>query len=370
MTVLSTRRAVTLTLSLGAAGIGTFLWNHWYRYGSGWLQRLAAKVLQRPLDAETQLEEEMQSSGPARPQLKTRINNFKISKVKRMTEGIAEDLGAEVDFDWNEAKNLKDTHFAEDAINTNSQTEWERQVNDEQTTFFEAARICEELRQTETHRKLPHFYVVDRQLTEMAANFREISEDVLVFPWRECRDEPMAELMSQPFMQLAKGGKSSEALLPVSQGFVKQTGNDKSQSESEDCPLGFAEDLRAKDEALLGIPEDADRSMIESRFRQKARDMHEHGQCVRKDDFHALNNAYGRCLARLIDNGRHIEAYAGGGDILAHYLLVGTDPSESRYGEAVSGLLDALQRERLVMRLSNLRIWGEDERSGTGLGQG
>lgn len=98
--------------------------------------------------------------------------------------------------------------------------------------------------------------------------------------------------------------------------------------------------------------------------------MHSCGQCTKIDDFHELNNAYARCLARLANSGWR-NAYRGGStDILAHYLLIGTDPSESRYGEAAVGLLDALQRDRLLTRLDVLRSWGEVSGTTTGLGNG
>ncbi|CAE8726117.1 unnamed protein product, partial [Polarella glacialis] len=314
--------------------------------------------------------QQQQEEPPAAPEdgtvnLKSRIGNFKISKVKRLVEGIGEHLGAEVEFDWTTVQNVRDDHVASAAINSNSETEWDRQVNAEQQTFLEAARILGEVRHSATHRKLPHFHVVDRQLKDMEAHFREFSEDVLIYPWRASRNAPMSDLMELPFMQLAKDGNRLKALLPVSQGFVKQTVADSGGKHS-------GMDLEARtseDEALLGVTAGANRQELESAFRHRAREMHAHGQCTKQDEFYALNNAYERGLARLVDSNFR-NAYSGGGDILAHYLLVGTDPSESRYGEAVSGLLDALRRERLLMRISVLQVFGEEERGGTGLGQG
>merc|ERR1719262_2170575 len=109
---------------------------------------------------------------------------------------------------------------------------------------------------------------------------------------------------------------------------------------------------------------------MESAFRHKARQMHAHGECIDIAAFHELNNAHARCLARHTNSGWR-NAYRGGStDVLAHYLLIGTDPSESRYSEGVSGLLDALQRERLLTRLDVLRSWGEVSGTATGLGNG
>lgn len=291
------------------------------------------------------------------PKLKTRVGNYKISKVKRLGESLAEDFKMEVEFDWDTATNLREDHSVKDAINTNDQSEWENQVNLEQQTFLDAARIVGEIRKSGTHRKLPHFHVVDRQLSEMEAQFREFSEDVLVFPWRESRNDPMSRLMELPLMQLAQD-RGLQSLLPVSQGYVKQTAQ----------AMKPEDDQQAQDEALLGITAGADRQTLDSAFRHKARRMHANGHCIMISEFHALNNAYGRCIARLSASLK--TAYSGGGDILAHYLLIGLDPSESRYREVPTGLLDALGREKLLMKTNLLRLWNEDERCITGLGQG
>lgn len=367
MAVLSTNRIIS---GLGAVGLGTvgfLLWRRSLRDRS-----LRCQVLgEGSTHAVSNVDPAAPFSAEGNPKLKTRIGNFKISKVKRMVEGLAEDFGDKVEFDWDTVKNLQDHHVSRDVISSNDQSEWEKQVNMEQQTFLNAAQIVSDIRRSGTHKKLPHFHVVDRQLSDMEAHFRELSEDVLIFPWRECRDEPMSDLMELPFMQLAKEHRSLHLLLPVSQGYVKQTartGLDTEQNCSGAAASSDAEDEhRVKDEALLGVAAGVDRHTLESAFRHKAREMHAHGHCVMMDEFHALNNAYGRCLARLSGS---ITAYKGGGDIFAHYLLVGMDPGESRYGEAADGLLDALRRDRLLMRVSVLRMWGEDERSGTGLGQG
>eukprot|EP00930_Biecheleria_cincta_P097741 TRINITY_DN89421_c0_g1_i1.p1 TRINITY_DN89421_c0_g1~~TRINITY_DN89421_c0_g1_i1.p1 ORF type:complete len:367 (+),score=62.75 TRINITY_DN89421_c0_g1_i1:64-1164(+) len=364
MAVLSTNRLVSGLGAVGLGAVGFLLWRKSLRD-----KGLACQVLEEGSSAgASNIDPAAPISAEGNPKLKTRIGNFKISKVKRMVEGLAEDFGEKVEFDWDTVKNLHDSHSSKDAISSNDQSEWDKQVNTEQQTFLDAAEIVGEIRRSGTHRKLPHFHVVDRQLGDMEAHFRELSEDVLIFPWRECRNEPMSELMELPFMQLAKDHRSLQSLLPVSQGYVKQTVRGAELDCTSATACSDAEDgQRVEDEALLRVAAGADRQTLESAFRHKARSMHVHGHCVMMDAFHALNNAYGRCLARLAGS---ISAYRGGGDILAHYLLVGMDPSESRYGEAPDGLLDALRRDRLLMRISVLRMWGEDERSGTGLGQG
>jgi len=368
MAVLSTNRIVSGLGAVSLGAVGFLLWRKSSRD-----KGLACEVLEEDSSAEaSNFDPAAPFTAEGNPKLKTRIGNFKISKVKRMVEGLAEDFGDKVEFDWDTVKNLHDSHTSKDAISSNDQSEWDKQVNMEQQTFLDAAEIVGDIRRSGTHRKLPHFHVVDRQLGDMEAHFRELSEDVLIFPWRECRNEPMSELTELPFMKLAKEHRSGQSLLPVSQGYVKHTVGGAGFGTELDCTSDTAcsdpEDRkRVQDEALLGVAAGVDRQTLESAFRHKARTMHVHGHCVMMDEFHALNNAYGRCLARLAGS---ISAYKGGGDILAHYLLVGMDPSESRYGEAADGLLDALRRDRLLMRISVLRIWGEDERSGTGLGQG
>lgn len=302
------------------------------------------------------------------PSLKSRIGNFKISKLKKLVLGIAEELDSEIQFDWDRAaqgcvQTGGEKRSTEYAIDTNNETEWEREACREQQTFLRAADILHEVRGSATHRKLQHFYVVDRQLSQLEAQFREISENVLEFPWREHRDDPIIDLMKLPFMSLAADG-GHEAILPVSQGFVKHTASQVSVTDTE------RESLRIDDEILLGVNPDVNRESLQSAFRHKARNMHAHGHCIKIEEFHELNNAYMRCQARMTNSGWK-NAYRGGStSILAHYLLIGTDPSESRYGEAVTGLLDALQRERLLTRLDVLRSWGEVSGTATGLGNG
>lgn len=365
MSVLSTNRLSSGlgVVGLGAVGLGTVA-------VVALLRQQASKQRQRQKASSSDAEESPPDAtdGPCQEQatsgdsssLKSRIGNFKVSKLKNMMQGIAESLDTEVEFDWNKAA-AGTLHVAEHAIDCNNETAWERQVASESRTFQEAARVLHEVRGSDTHRKLDHFYVVDRQLSQMINQFREISEHVLEFPWREHRDDPISDLMKLAFVILASGF-DQEALLPVSQGFVKHTG---ALQDGE-----TAEDQASRDEALLGIEADASKYAIESAFRLEARRMHRHGCCIDIAAFHELNNAHGRCIARLSNSG-HRRAYRGGStDILAHYLLIGTDPSESRYGEAVSGLLDALQRERVLIALDVLRSWGEVSGTATGLGDG
>lgn len=380
MTVLSTNR-IGSSIGLGVVGVGTLV--------------VALCLHQRSLNKK----KEQEDVGPQQSEVsgsvlgtaergdaeshshKSRIGNFKISKVKNLVEGIAADLDVNVEFDWHKAsqggiQTTRDEHSMEQAIDTNDETEWERQASNESRTFANAHRIMHELRQSETHRKLQHFHVVDRQLSQMEAQFAEVSERILEFPWREHRDDPLSDIMKLPFMSLA-ADDSQQAVVPVSQGFVKKVGmKSDSKEPASKREANKAEDERmlaikkGEDETLLGITADAMRDDLESAFRHKARDMHSCGQCVKIDEFHELNNAYMRCHARLANSGWK-NAYRGGStDILAHYLLIGTDPSESRYGEASMGLLDALQRDRLLTRLDVLRSWGEVSGTTTGLGNG
>jgi len=384
MTVLSTNR-ISSSIGLGLVGVGTVavaLCLHQRSLNKKKQQEDAGSPeseanVSAPMGIETQ---SMRGDAESHSH-KTRIGNFKISKVMNLVEGIAADLDVNVEFDWHKAsqggvQTSRDAHSLEQAIDTNDETEWERQASNEARTFANAHQIMKELRQSETHRKLQHFHVVDRQLSQMEAQFAEVSERILEFPWREHRDDPLSDIMKIPFMSLA-ADHSQQAVLPVSQGFVKKVGmkSDAKESKSKQAAnkVEDEKDLAIKkgeDEALFGIAADATQEELQSAFRHKSRDMHSWGQCTKIDDFHELNNAYARCLARLANSGWK-NAYRGGStDILAHYLLIGTDPSESRYGEASMGLLDALQRDRLLTRLDVLRSWGEVSGTTTGLGNG
>eukprot|EP00928_Gymnodinium_smaydae_P091104 TRINITY_DN74806_c0_g1_i1.p1 TRINITY_DN74806_c0_g1~~TRINITY_DN74806_c0_g1_i1.p1 ORF type:complete len:422 (-),score=94.69 TRINITY_DN74806_c0_g1_i1:124-1206(-) len=360
MAVLSTHK-LRSELGLGVVGVGTaavlfLLW----RARSG-------RDDEDETEEEAPCHAEFHEAEDCTPRIKSRVGNFKTSKLKRLVEGVADGLGQnDVEFDCGTASCVRAAR-AEEPVDLSVATDWEVQAGKEQQVFVEAARIVRELKSTATHRKLQHFYVVDRQLTQLEEHFREISEEVIEFPWRENRDDPMADLFKHPFMQLAAAAdEAKQALLPVSRGFVKRTAAMPAANAAE---AEAEEQRRSEDEALLGVEPGVDRRALESAFRHRARELHAGGHCVERDAFHALNNAYERCLARLVDSGWR-NAYRGGGDILAHYLLIGTDPSESRYGEAVSGLLDALQRERLLVRIDVLRSWGEASGSLTGLGQG
>lgn len=363
--LLASRVNTSTAIGVGIAGLGT----------AAALLLLQRRTLKRVLavNRSDELDEEEASTpslaqeSQSEPKLKSRIGNFKISKLQRLLLGIAEDLDTQVEFDWEKAaagcaQTHGDSHVAEHAIDTNNETEWEKQVASEQKTFLTAAQILHDLRGSDTHRKLQHFYVVDRQLSQLEEQFNEIGEHVLEFPWREHRDDPISDLMKLPFMKLVEHDNDA-ALLPVSQGFVKHVASQPDVPELHGAP-------DAEDEKLLGVDAASGREALESAFRHKAREMHRHGQCVQIEAFHKLNNAYNRMRNRMTGSGWQ-NAYRGGStDILAHYLLIGTDPSESRYGEAVSGLLDSLQRERLLTRLDVLRSWGEVSGTATGLGNG
>lgn len=369
MSVLSTNR-VSSSVGLGVVGLGAFAAVLLLRQRS--LNKSKHKDGRADSQGHASSSSEQQPRPDNEPKLKSRgIGNFKLCKLKRLVQSIAGELDAEIEFDWDKAaaghaQTGGETRSAEHTIDTNDETEWEKQVASEHKTFALAAETLHDVRGSATHKKLQHFYVVDRQLSQMEEQFREISEHVLEFPWREHRDDPISDLMELPFMKLmADGGQQS--LLPVSQGFVKKyTAVRTAAKELSDV----TDPRKAEDDTLLGIDTGADRDVLDSAFRFRARDMHAHGHCVKIDDFHELNNAYNRCRARLSNSGWR-NAYRGGStDILAHYLLIGTDPSESRYGESVSGLLDALKRERLLTRLDVLRSWGEVSGTCTGLGNG
>lgn len=358
MPVMSSNR-VASGVGLGLAGLGTVTAILLLRHHS---------LKKRREETDCDGSQQNETTDPVRPladnepKMKSRIGNFKISKVMKLVEGIAGDLDMEMEFDWEKAAAgcAQGGHVAENAIDTNDETEWERQVTSEQKTFLSAAKILHDLRGSDTHRKLPHFYVVDRQLSQMESQFSDIGEHVLEFPWREHRDDPISELMKLPFMKLVADENQAQ-VLPVSQGFAKGLA-----SQSDDVQ----DKQMAEDERLLGITSTPDRESLESAWRHKAREMHMHGECVQIDTFHKLNNAYNRCRARLTSSGWRTAYRGGSTDVLAHYLLIGTDPSESRYGEAVSGLLDALSRERVLARLDVLRSWGEVSGTTTGLGNG
>lgn len=370
MTVLSTNR-ISSGIGLGVVGLGTVAVVLLLRHRSS--KRKHCDKGSVDAQGDSTISPKQPALPDNEPKLKSRFNGFKISKLKRLIGAMAEaddvELEAEVDFNWDKAaagQAQTEGASAEHAIDTNDETEWEKLVASEHRTFLLAAQTLHDLRGSSTHKKLPHFYVVDRQLSQMEEQFREISEHVLEFPWRDHRDDPISDLMKLPFMTLmADGGQQS--LLPVSQGFVKQIESKPDVKEAKDIS---ADEEKAEDERLLGIDATCDREALESAFRFGARELHAHGQCIKIDAFHKLNNAYDRCRARLTNTGWK-DAYRGGSnDILAHYLLIGTDPSESRYGEAVSGLLDALKRERLLTRLDVLRSWGEVSGTATGLGNG
>mmetsp|Transcript_19712 Transcript_19712/g.54153 ORF Transcript_19712/g.54153 Transcript_19712/m.54153 type:complete len:375 (+) Transcript_19712:51-1175(+) len=304
--------------------------------------------------------------------IKSRVGNFKVSKVQKLVEGIAQEFGADHLYDVRNQRVLRPAQTSSVGSDVARETEEEQGMR-EQRTFEEAARIMRLLRQSAVHRKLPHFHAVDRQL-ENAENFlSEIADCVSEF-WRYGRDEPMADLMQLPIMQLAASG-GREAIVPVTQGFVKHLWSQAigpmanvSARQAEDVVLADARTALEESLKLLGVGADATAQEVESAFRRRSHKLHKHGHCIDLEAFHGLNNAYHYWLAHRVSPPRG--AFAGGGDLLAHYLLIGTDPGESRYRECSVGIMDAVHRDRLLQKVEVLRNWGETSGSTTGLGQG
>jgi len=277
---------------------------------------------------------------------------MKVSRLKKMVEDIAEACTAEPAA----LPAAQDRWPPSDFGDWEAMT-WDEQVQTERKIMRSAMCVVQDVRQSLVHRKLPHYHMVDRDLQTMAVQFEELGEKTLGF-WRYGRDVPMLELLLHPLMQLAS--RSEGALVPLSLGFVKQiTQEALEQVSSEDAP--------GLDAALLGVTLGADRDSIESAYRRRSRHFHRHGRCVNRPGFHALTSARNRCLARLA--GPALQAFGGGGDVLAHYLLMGTDPTESRYQEYSVAILDPVHRERLLTALLKVQwpcwgiplTWGDEE---------
>lgn len=281
---------------------------------------------------------------------------MKVSRLKQMVEDMAEacDLEASAPLATLQTQTSSSdrTDFGDWAAMT-----WDQQVQTEKKIVENAVEVVQDIRQSLVHRKLPHFHMVDRQLQTIINQFEEIGEATLGF-WRYGRDVPMREMLCQPLMQLAS--RSEGAVVPLSLGFVKQMSEDAfEQASTEDAP--------GIDAALLGISLGADKETIESAYRRRSRHFHRHGQCINRPGFHALTSARNRCLARIA--GPAMQVFGGGGDVLAHYLLMGTDPTESRYREYSVGILDALHRDRLLLAIQKIQwpcwsiplTWGDEE---------
>lgn len=237
---------------------------------------------------------------------------------------------------------------------------WDEQVARERRTMEAAVQLLRGVRQSAVHRKLPHFHVVDRQLRNIEEQLAFVGMSTQGF-WRYGRDLPMDDLLRLPLLQLASTGGEG-ALLPVTLGFVKHTAELGLEEMGDSATVRSS----AEDEALLGVAPGAQRDEVESAYRRRSRHLHRHGQCTNVAGFNALTSARNRCLARL--SSPMLRAYGGGGDLLAHYLLIGTDPSESRYREYSSGILDSLHRGRLLHCIQVLQwptwdiplTWGDE----------
>lgn len=232
---------------------------------------------------------------------------------------------------------------------------WEGQVREERRILLAAATMVQDIRRSSVHRKLPHYHSVDRQLQMMQEQLVSISQSVDDF-WRYGRDEPMQQLLILPSMRLAATIAEHGSIVPVSLGFVKEL-----------VETGTDDEDPASDAAALGICGGAAREVIESAYRRRARHYHRNGKCFNEVGFHALTTARDRCVARI--SAPQLKAYSGGGDIIAHYLLVGTDPGESRYRECSCAILDAVHRGKLLERIQVLNwscwsiplTWGDED---------
>lgn len=293
-----------------------------------------------PIDAERQ-----QAPGCC----SVRVGGMKVSRLRRMIEDLAEEMmGGARRGAVAEAPPVAQLASPEGDLDLAT---WDDQVLMEKRTMEAAATIIRDVRRSEVHRSMAHFYAVDRQLQVIEHQLASIAMSVQSF-WRYGRDTPMRDLLVLPLMRLAETGGEG-AVLPVSLGFVKLGGARERLDPLLDC-------------ALLGVPLGADREAIESAFRRRSRHFHRRGTCCNEGGFHELAAARSRCLARL----SCLELPEGtGGDLLAHYLLVGTDPGESRYRERALGILDSAHREALLRRIQVLQwpswdiplTWGDED---------
>jgi len=297
--------------------------------------------------------------------IKSRVGNFKVSKLSRLVEDIATAVGSDVRFDVRtntaEAAQADDEAEGREVDSAEGATAEERQIALEQRAVGGTLEIIRCVRATAVHRRLPHYHAVDRQLDAIARLLDIIADNLADF-WRYGREEPMADLLSLPLMQLAVNGGNA-AIVPMPQCFLDGTGD----------VVGNTEETAA---TLLGVAPEAGQEAVESAYRNRARELHQHGECVNLEAFHQLTDAYDLLMGRrrASSSGAAAPASLGAGglgaEVLAHYLLVGTDASGSRYREYARGILDAAHRERLMQKAEVLVNWGEASGSMTGLGQG
>lgn len=306
----------------------------------------------RPADADTIVGDERLGVLPQ--DSKTRIGGMKVSKLVRMVDEMAEASGVPIE-----------RVPANSPVQAPSALSWDEEIARERATFDEAVRIVRGVRHSVVHRKLPHFHATDRQLRVLEEQLAAIGVNVKNF-WRYGRDEPMAKLLELPILRLASTGGQG-ALLPVSLGFVKHFADEDFEH------VDTQKDLSSEDALLLGIALGADAAAVESAYRRRSRHFHRHGTCCNVRGFNALGAARNRCLARL--SMPELRAYGGGGDLVAHYLLMGLDPGESRYREYTGGILDGVHREALMQRMQVVQwpcwdiplTWGDDD-DGLGFG--
>mmetsp|Transcript_62779 Transcript_62779/g.182050 ORF Transcript_62779/g.182050 Transcript_62779/m.182050 type:complete len:361 (+) Transcript_62779:71-1153(+) len=277
---------------------------------------------------------------------RVKSGGMKFARLSRMLE--------EMDAEREHARPLEPAPGDVDTRNPDPAS-WDDQVYEEKQTLIAAAAIIRDVRQSEVHRKLPHFQAVDRQLQVIERHLEHVSMSVQSF-WRYGRDSPMGDLMALPIMRVA-ATRGEGMLIPVSLGLSKEL----TAISDEGC------DDVAADCLILGVALAADRDAIESAFRRRSRHFHRHGRCSNVPGFHALVSARNRCLARI--SAPTLPAYGGGGDLLALYLLAGTDPTNNRYRERSVGILDSVHRGQLLNKLDIIQwptwdiplTWGDDD---------
>jgi len=297
--------------------------------------------------------------------LASRIGNFKISKLARLIEDLAVACGSDKRLDvrsvgMRTAAELEPDDAADEQEVEQTETAEDRQARVERSAVEEAIRILKIVRDSDVHRGLPHFHIVDRQLETASLQLEEVVENIGTF-WSYGREEPMSELLALPIMQLASSG-GHEALVPLPENLQSSGPSDA------DVAIRSCSEVVADAAAFLGWNPETNRRDLELAYRREARKLHRHGQCIDRDAFHRLSEAYQICTLERLATPNMVPK--GGSDILAHYLLVGTDPRGSRYHEYARGVLDAPNREQLLQKIDVLLNWGEVSGSTTGLGQG
>jgi len=168
-------------------------------------------------------------------------------------------------------------------------------------------------------------------------------------------------------MQLAaSGGKN--ALVPLTQGFVKCTdGEDGMQTAHLSGSLSDAS--LATQAAVLGLTPDADRHAIDSAYRHLSKQCYQNGCCVDLEKFEVVTRARSYCLKNILAPRLEAGFSQKKNDFLALYLLVGTDPHESRYLESSRAILDSVHRNKLLLQIQRLMwsswniplIWGDED---------